>query len=262
MRTIGSACLLGLLVAGLARAADIASCGTTVASLDTGRLVADLDCTGSSGVQLSDRSTLDMNGHSITGGTFAAACMGSCTVVGPGDMRGATGYALTSAPGRVTVSNVHFEDNALHIDCPLSRVALTDVTTSNGGTLGGSFAIRAGKLLAQRVVVTGDLGAGILASKGITGSDVTTSNNGDVGISSLHSIKLVRLTSTDNVGAGLYAGARVRLQDSQVTGNIHPPAGADIITRRRPRLLNTTCGNSMSVVGTQYGPPWGVCTSD
>ena len=253
--------LVGLLP-GLARAVDVANCGTTVQELDSGRLVADLDCTGSSGIQLNDDATLDMNGHAIIGGTWAVYCFGDCTVVGPGDISGATAYALWGYRGRAAITNVHFDANPLHIDLPLHKVVLTDVTATNGGHLGGSFAIRTGKLFAHNVVVTGNLGAGIITSGSIRGNDVTVSSNGDVGISSLRSIKILRLTSTDNLGVGLYAGAGLRLTDSLLTGNMPLPAGADIISRRRPRLRGTTCGTSLSVAGSQLGPTWGTCTND
>jgi len=253
--------LLGL-IPGLARGVDIASCATTVPALGTGRLVADLDCTGSTGIQLNDDAQLDMNGHDIAGGTWAIYCLGDCTVVGPGHIRGTTAYALWGFRGRATITNVHFEANPLHIDLPLHRVLLTDVSARNGGQSGPSFAIRTGKLFARNVVVAGNLGAGIIASGAIRGHDVITSSNGDVGISSLASISLRRLTSTGNAGIGLYAGRRTRLRDSVVTGNMMVPFGADIISVGRPRLDDTKCGTSLSVDGPQLGPTWGVCSDD
>ena len=221
MKVTGLVLLLVGTVPGLARGGDIATCATTVPTGQEGRLVADLDCAGSPGIQLDDDATLDMNGHAIaTGGAWAVYCFGDCTIVGPGRISGATDYALWGYRGRASISNVDFEASRFHIDLPLHKVALTNVTATNGGHLGGSFAIRAGRLVARNVVVTGNLGAGILASGPIRGEDVMASNNGDVAISSLRSIRIDRLTATDNQGTGLISGGGVSLRDSRLTGNL------------------------------------------
>src|SRR5262249_52188397 len=89
-----------------ARATDITACDTTVAAGDTGVLQADLDCPNSLAfaVRLLRGSTLQLNGHSITGGTDTFATVlgvaraddeepdeggpGRFTIVGPGEIAG------------------------------------------------------------------------------------------------------------------------------------------------------------------------------
>lgn len=63
-------------------------------------------------------------------------------------------------------------------------------------------------------------------------------------------------------GAGIFAD-RCRLTDSTVTGNFDGSAPVDLLTKRRPLLVTTTCDRSAVVPVS--GPPtasWGVCTND
>jgi hypothetical protein len=50
-------------------------------------------------------------------------------------------------------------------------------------------------------------------------------------------------------------GGAIRLDNSTVTGHT-----IDLLSVRRPRLINSTCGTSSQLSAT--GPTWGVCTND
>jgi hypothetical protein len=70
-----ASCALALAWVATARATDVTTCGTTVAAGDTGVLQADLSCPNDFfGVRLLKGSTLQLNGHSIVGGTTWGVC--------------------------------------------------------------------------------------------------------------------------------------------------------------------------------------------
>jgi hypothetical protein len=251
---------LGLFLPCASHAIDIGVCTTTVSAGQIGRLVADLDCTGSWAVQLEANATLEMNGHAIAGGSWGVYCWRNCTITGPGEIRNATSYAVYGYRGRATITDLVFRDNELGIDLPLHRAALTNVVaTDNRGT-----AIRVGRLAALNVVASDNGGPGILVSRAAKGSDVTVSRNADAGLVA-RSVRMVRLTVTDNVSTGLTSLGAVKLEDSVLTGNIFIGQPADLVSRGAPQLLGTTCDASVSL-----GPPptyalggsWGVCAND
>jgi hypothetical protein len=104
---------------------------------------------------------------------------------------------------------------------------------------------------------------GVTASKARL-KDMDTSGN-TIGVSVFESLRAVRLTSDDNRYLGLLSYLGARLTDSHLLGN----TTADIVTEDAPRLVDTICEHSATLIETPQpgiyepsGPPWGVCSSD
>ena len=78
-------------------------------------------------------------------------------------------------------------------------------------------------------------------------------------------VNITGLTATGNgfadqaYGAGVFAGP-IRLVNPNVTGNLYEGEPIDIVTGRRPRLINTTCGRSLDLLAEPQS--WGVCAGD
>ena len=101
----------------------------------------------------------------------------------------------------------------------------------------------------------------------IEGTNITVENN-EVGLGGAHLLRKATidgLEATNNSIAGIQ-GLKVRLQNSLLENN-----GVDLRTRRRPRLVNTTCSNSEVCERarrrshndcTPTGESWQVCTND
>jgi hypothetical protein len=77
----------------------------------------------------------------------------------------------------------------------------------------------------------------------------------------LRSVRVTRLDDRDNAIIGVTA-TRVRLVDSVVTGNTFIGDPLDILSRRRPLLVNTSCDASAQWIDDTVGPTWGVCAGD
>src|SRR5215472_11906574 len=134
------AALFVLVGVGRAAATDITACGQTIVRKDTGVLTVDLSCSSSAeGVFLDDKATLQLNGHTITGG--GVECIASCTVTGPGTITGvhtpASNVAgiVTNTSGeraaKFTASELDVHDNDFGIVAQARRVTLTDVNASS-----------------------------------------------------------------------------------------------------------------------------------
>jgi len=232
-----------LLIAAVDRvtATDVTSCGQTVAPRDMAVLTTDLTCSSSaSGVFLGDRSTLDMNGHTMNGG--GVNCIGSCTVTGPGTITNVHAPAHNGA-GIVTNGAASRTSKFLAQDVDVSGNDQGIVTQARRVTLIG-------------VNASNNAGDGIETfSKTIRGMNVTASNNGATGldVQSIGSVRMTGLTASGNGWGGLINdGKRTRLIDSTLTGNAWPPfpdepTMVDIAiayNARCPRLVNTTCDHS------------------
>ena len=103
-----------LLVGGAGQAIDIGFCGSGVPPGQVGVLQADLTCSGV-GVELEEMATLQMNGHSISGGSIGVFCSRRCTIQGPGEIVGATNFGIvtsTNPSPRVVVEDVTIRDGA------------------------------------------------------------------------------------------------------------------------------------------------------
>ena len=233
--------------AGRAAATDVTACGQTVVARDTGVLQVDLTCSDSAAaVFLQDRATLAVGGHTVTGGGIQ--CSDRCTVLGPGTVQqvmGANGNLpainAISARGRLTVQDLTITNNAFGIIADAKKVTLSNVTASN------------------------NLHNGIWVFGAVRGSNVVTNDNGATGFRSENrSVRLTALTATGNQQAGLINnGTGTRLVDSTLTGNAFGPFPGEptmlsIFSEHRPKLVNTTCDQSLGPDGTS----WGVCSGD
>ena len=249
------ALLLLVAAADRATATDVTACGQTVAARDTGVLTADLTCSSSAeGVFLEERATLDLGGHTISGG--GVLCGGSCTVKGPGTIAnvhtdggyGAGIYANLQGgrKRKFLAENVDVHDNDTGIVSQAARVTLSGVNASNNDQNG----IRT------------------LGARVVRATNVTASNNGESGLSDftatvrIGTVRLTGFTAMGNGRGGVTHDGRVTvLVGSTVTGNAWPPAPdeptmVDIATAegRCPRLTTTTCDHSF--------PNCHVCSGD
>jgi len=229
-----------LLVAARAFAVDVTACGQVVATRTTGVLTADLDCSSAAGafaVDLADRATLQLAGHTISG--RGVICRERCTVSGPGDITGAEPGLTLLGSRRVTVNggiSIHGNRDGIYGG---ARLTLIDVDVSN------------------------NMDSGVFTlGRQVKGSNVVINDNGAFGLFAQDAaVRLVGLIANDNGWFGVNA-KRVRLLDSTLTGNEggHPanPPFVDVVSSRRPRLVNTTCDHSLGPDGIV----WGVCAQD
>jgi len=99
MRTALLATLASIaLPGGLSRGFDVTACGQTAPERDVGVLQVDLSGFSGACVTLEDRASLQLNGHTITGGTIAVHCVENCSVTGPGALsQNSIGRSTTSA---------------------------------------------------------------------------------------------------------------------------------------------------------------------
>lgn len=92
----------------------------------------------------------------------------------------------------------------------------------------------------------------------VSGERVTTTGGG-------YGVAGVRVGMTELTAHGAYFNGvqadGVALQGSDVTGNNVGGSGADVVSRRPPRLVNTTCGTSQVLLAPP-GTSWGVCSND
>jgi hypothetical protein len=287
--------LLGLAVTPAA-AFDITTCGQIVPAGETGVLLNDLDCSGTSlgsnGIVLLRKSSVDLQGHTIIGshfgpgpneaggnvrcsfgsykchetssGTFCKAPNGTCRVFSTGGTAQLTGdgtFGIISQRS-VVVENIAVTA-VLGISADLSgRIDATDVSVT-----GGNGGIYGGKMRFTNVTSSGTTQFGVFAPFGeVRGTNVTVTDNARGGILA-GKVKITGLTATGNgsgptfaLGGGVSAGS-MTLVDSTVTGNTFDGRPLDLSSARQPKLVNTTCGYSEQRNETG-NPPWGVCTND
>ena len=256
------AVLLLIASASAADAVDVTACGQHVGPGETGVLQSDVDCTASAepiaAVYLGNRATLSLNGHTIIARADIDGVLGDvarrCTIEGPGTITGAR-TAFASGQTRMTIRDVTLVGNRGSIDVPLGRVDLTDVTASS--SVGG---VRAETVRATRVTVTTNGGGDCILGGTFRGTDVTVTGC-HTGIAMQYGVRATRLDDRDNVTVGV-VGSRVRLVDSVVTGNTFLGQPLDLLSRRRPSLLLTTCDASAQLIDQTVGPAWGVCAGD
>src|SRR5262249_58018734 len=106
------------IAAGRAAATDVTACFQTVFTRDTGVLQVDLTCDDSAAaVYLQPGATLQMGGHTITGGGIY--CASTCQVIGPGTVQQVVGSGNQagieggSSGGALTVRDVTLTSNGL-----------------------------------------------------------------------------------------------------------------------------------------------------
>jgi hypothetical protein len=232
---------LGLSCSSVAQAApetvEITTCGQAVPRRAIGFLTDHLDCTGFTGapgaVMVSRSATLDLRGFTITGGRFNVLC---------GELR----------PDRFGVDR-------LHIDGKCKVVG-------GAGTVIGAEAhgVTANTMTVTNLSILGAGQEGISARRNATLSDVVIDGSTDTGARIDHVAKITASSITGSGESGISA-RKVILIDSTVTGSglgpeCDPPARcADLVTVKRPRLENSTCGTSRS---PDFPFHWGVCSDD
>jgi hypothetical protein len=242
---------------------------------ETGVLQADLDCSADpaeAAVTLGNRSTLDMNGHTIVAREIGVSCgsefgFSRCEVrghgvapSGVGELSGGAG--IVAADKRVIVSDVYVHDVAGGGIVVNQRLALTNVTVIRAGWSG----IVANKRLTATNVEASDNDSFGIDAPRVTGSNVTANGNRFSGVSCRRCV-ITGLTANGNgvtdiavgAGGGLQGGGAL-LIDSTLTGNVVDGVPVDIDTFRRPHLVNTTCEHSRRRADPSTS--WGVCSAD
>jgi hypothetical protein len=287
MRVVWLAGLVAFLAGARADAQvtiDVTVCGIEVPSGVTGVLRADLHCPdGQRAVALGIGTTLDLNGHTLSGAgveaSYGVVCTGrgaGCRIVGPGAIVGFD-YCLYRAGGstffmsdleihdcgigifgyetRLHATNLTVTDNherGIEVD----RVTAVDVVTSRNGDMG----MLALKVVATRLTASDNGAYGVRASQQLRGTDITLSGNATSGVFG-DRVVATRVVAIGNGDAGVFARKAV-LRDSDVSGNDGFQGGIDLVTSERPRLFDTTCGRSLASSGSPFGPSWGVCAQD
>jgi len=262
-RTLMLVATLLVAAGGIAAGFDVTACDTTVPPGETGILQNDLSCSGAFvAVNVSDGATLDMQGHAISGaptGDAAVSCNGKrCRVTGPGDISGpVTAISILSGRQRLTVSDV-----TIH-DCHF-------------GVLDNSA--QPGAVVASNLSVTGCSAAGVQVRK-LRGTGVSATSNGGPGLA-VYKLRAENAVASDNGASGIFGGAarvkglvannngdagvrvvKAALRDATLTGNNGYGAGFDVLTKRRPHVMNVTCGKS-GVLGGLITDTWGICAGD
>jgi hypothetical protein len=281
---------LGLtaLVASRAVALDVTTCGQRVPPETAAVLQTDLSCSGPGTCDDAPGTACSVDGDCPSG-----LCDLGAVILGRNASLSLNGHTITSTGARVGVSVPPRSCPASGICIPTSgRVAVQGPGTISGGTVGiSSFSRRTTVSDVQLhdigdsssgagIAVVGDLvatGVGVtrvhigVQAKSVRATDLGVSSSG-IGILTHGAVRGVRLTITDNgpatIQAGVLDGAgifaeRCRLTDSVATGNFDGSVPADLLTKRRPLLVNTTCDHSAVVPVS--GPPtatWGVCADD
>jgi hypothetical protein len=202
-------------------------------------------------IALPSGATLDLNGHALVGDPIGLpyspvnCTSGSCTVRGPGEIRGSSRPAIFLYRARLTIQDVSIHDN-----------------------VAGIVASDRGSVRATNLSIADNLHGTELTR--LIGENVSVTDNGHTGVSAL-TVRARGLTVTGNGfgsdppigGAGIWAKTVV-VRDGTITGNNGNGQGYDIMAVRRPRLRDVTCGTSaMFLPGTTIPvPTWGVCAND
>jgi len=163
-----------------------------------------------------------------------------------GCIYGILGSAGDDPNGRAKVALDNVTLHGLLFDgAAVAAVVASHVTASdNGGQ--GIGAARNAKL--TDVVARNNIhGHGLFAGTNMRGSHISASGNYN-GVEAWRTLKLLDLTSTDNAFSGAAARSRLFLVNSTVTGN----GTTDILSGTPPRLVNTTCGKSLSYDSTSW----------
>jgi hypothetical protein len=207
---------------------EVTTCGQTVPHGARGYLAADLDCTGNPGgffggaIVLERGAQLDLRGFTLTG----------------------------DAAGAGVVCGEPCGDQPLSI-CKSS----CKIFGSGGAIVGTGLGIYGNSLDVHDVTITGCTTA-IGSLRRLTLRHATISANAAWGILAPScKPKIYDSTITDS-GSGVNSSYGVLLKHSNVTGNIY----GDLVTSRRPKLVDSTCGTSAGAPPS--GGTWGVCTLD
>jgi hypothetical protein len=235
---------------------EVTACGQVVTSRSA-VLTTDLNCgtgTGSFGVVLRSGARLDLQGHTITGGSIGVACGNMLCVsawCGPDKRSGTcevsngtiTGAQYAIGGRGVVVRNMTFVDNAAYDILAVHKADVYDSDFLSGDVNS----------------VQGDKRVRLFGS---------TVNGGY--INSAKRVELRSTTVTSSSPLGVY-GRVIKLFGSSVTGSLaHSNCGtewqcADLVSDVRPILdATSTCERSQRTP-REFGAPiesWGVCTLD
>lgn len=284
----------GFVLVAAAQAVDISACGATIPAGDTGRLVADLDCTGQPfGIRVLRGGTLGLEGHRIKGGQLATVAgvkiaasanelgrgRGSFTILGPGEIDG----------GHEPIMCLTQNGGDLVVDGGTGIVDIHDCNETHRATR--SYPNR-GQLTFRKVLLRNHYGSAG-AAKDITATDTTMTNVRGIGFSASRRLTLTRVAADHVFDSGAFfagkevigsdvdvqsssvgvtgLGAAVRLTRYTATANNVGVYSAkvsltdstvtgneiDIISGSLPVLVNTTCGTATN--NEQPPVSWPVC---
>lgn len=288
--------LLVPFIACPAGAVDITACGQLVPDGQIGVLQVDLDCggafntcfadpalacakdpactdTGCGGLMLRNGATLEMNGHTVANGIVLCpyGVSRNCSVVGPGIIAG--GYGLFAQINLSASGGLDVHGGQSGIVALKGKAFLQDVTVSG---VSNNYGIVVYRRLRLVNVTSNNNQVGVFAYNGpVIGSGLTTNNNHGAGVQSYGRLNVTGLMATGNGEDTEYTGGgvvdqvgSVRLENSVVTGNFSGSSFSqlkplDVYTKKRPRLIDTTCDHSGIFIyqGTNL-VPWGVCSQD
>lgn len=237
-----SALVLLATTSAVAQTVPVGTCFQSVPEGATGIVMNDIVCSSTPGtfvVELFNRATLDLNGHTLSGGELGVACRGRrCTITSTGSagtIRNAEIGILTGNEARV-------------------RMTVNNVILENHSTMA---------LIATRSRVRGDGVTIATSGMGIQGRSVRLANFTATGMQfdAIHAVRL-RLDGcsiTGNTGVGIES-ASATIRNCTVTGNDAGGDAIDVRTLRRPRVINTTCGRSQRF--SSHAEDWDVCAND
>jgi hypothetical protein len=267
---LASTVFFGLVGLASAATVDVTTCPASVPAYTVGVVQADLDCTGATGtgyVVLGRGAVLDLNGHSLTfnlGDPALAlvSCDSNCGLQGPGTLT-ASGLGWASiwvgGAGVVTVQDLTIEgmvNGIVDIDGRVI-VANTSISAQQWGIAGARKAALDGVTVAVTAPGGYCIGATAEIRSSVVGQNVTLTSCVD-GIWASGKVRLDGLTATNNSGVGVYSAKRLVLKNSSVAGS----GPIDLLSGRRPVLLNTTCDTSAQDTTDPVLPTWGVCALD
>src|SRR5262245_6278511 len=238
--------LLYLAAATPAAAVDVTACGQVVPEGQRAVLQADLSACFW-GIVLEPGATLDLNGHHLSGlpdFSDLIVCQRSCTILGPGELSETFEGVVAGAAG------------AGHRPARRGVLRIDGVTVRDA-----KFALNAGTAVRARNVVIIHSGRAF-SSPRIRGTDVTITSSLPGETIGDGMVRLTRLVLSGGSTLGISA-VGLRLVDSYVVCDDAGYPGLDIVTRRRPTLLRSTCGHSAHL--TRRGVPlstWHVCVDD
>jgi hypothetical protein len=266
---------------------DCTKQGCTVgAACETAADCPTMICNPIPAVRLEQGARLDMNGHRISApGRSAVQCgaflearrCGVFSSVGRGVINDCTTGILA---GRAVVDVTDVEVNGCVVGAWSSQKLRLKNVSADGNNNSGFLAK---DIDATNVSASNSLGFGFAAgierfrrpghSSGpfgrIRGTDITATGNGQAGVFSTDTFKIVNLTATGNGFAlgGPQSGGIVGtkggvLKNSTVTGNVNGPAHdpLDVFTAKPPHLIDTICGTSGRYPDKAVS--WGVCSDD
>jgi hypothetical protein len=263
------------LVANAALAVDVTSCGQVIPANEVGSLTGDLDCSaaaaGSKAVSLGNRATLELNGNTIVapeaGVGVSCDSVRRCTISGPGFVLGAPpaktpGVGIAS-DGAVTVNGpIQIYRNETGILAADGKVTISGAVLRNNGDGIIAKIVRGGG-----VFVLNSTRVGIKAAKKVQGGPYEIRDSGWAGIETMK-FRIDGLSATSNgfagttSGGGVLATKRGVLRDSDVSANEFDGVPADLVTGRRPVLIDSSCSASAMLVGGLPSGTWGVCVTD